>query len=177
MTNHDQRPRSVPIGPLALIYPLYSFQNSKRHTVAETIRGWQKSHLCWSTRQIITSCCRQSEGLKWNIVIILLCFLKEPKSQTCRYNNPFLPKLLFLSQCFIAVMESLSKTLCLGKKKKKSWKLQSIYSVSVIYTTSLMPRSLQTWDIIWMSCCIATINTNKPHTAPSLAVVWKEPVP
>lgn len=119
MTNHDQRPRSVPIGPLALIYPLYSFQNSKRHTVAETIRGWQKSHLCWSTRQIITSCCRQSEGLKWNIVIILLCFLKEPKSQTCRYNNPFLPKLLFLSQCFIAVMESLSKTLCLGKKKKK----------------------------------------------------------
>lgn len=59
------------------------------------------------------------------------------------YNNPFLPKLLFLSQCFIAVMESLTKTLCLGKKKK-SWKLQSIYSVSVIYTASLMPRSLQT---------------------------------
>jgi hypothetical protein len=59
-TATNQQP-TLPHGDLAFIYPLKSPQNSKQLQKLCAL-SLAKSHSCWSTRQIIVNCCRQSEA-------------------------------------------------------------------------------------------------------------------
>lgn len=49
------------LGDLAFMYPLKSSQNSKHHTLEETLQ-LTKPCLCQSMRQILVSCCGQSKA-------------------------------------------------------------------------------------------------------------------